>query len=530
MLLPGRMRVLGVAAFLLVAAPLFGVAPAVASIIAFRATPAYFSPNGDGVQDHVGFTWTLSDSASDFTITIQVSGVSGPPILRHIDLGPRPAGLDSAQWNGTDDSAQPLSDNRYVATAIETSASVGVVPTGFAVVVLDTTPPSLPTIDGAVDTSQVQNQRVLSGFAEGADSVRVFREGLYDTTVAVQYLAPDTIYTATRTLNVGPNLFAVQSKDFAGNLSALTTTVTVRYINAPELLSARAAPTYFSPNNDGVFDTSYVNVDLDAPSTRVVVDVRAGDPPNGAVDLSTPVAHLYDGPMPGGTTVVAWDGRDSTGAPARDGAYEFRVFAATFTADGAPFNTPTLNSPIHLDTVPPGVPALNPPLPSISFRQVLLVAGSSAGADSVFVTRNGARVAEGGPSFRFEVPLAPDVNTFTLQAVDTAGNASAIAGPYDVNYETPVGFHANERFRANDAFVFNLLRPATAIDIVLYTLRGRPVRTLAARSLNTHYDVEWDGKDDLGNFAGDGPYVARARISYLDGTSAEVHGAVVLVK
>jgi len=114
--------------------------------------------------------------------------------------------------------------------------------------------------------------------------------------------------------------------------------------------------------------------------------------------------------------------------------------------------------------------------------------------------------------------------------VDTAGNASAIAGPYDVNYETPVGFHANERFRANDAFVFNLLRPATAIDIVLYTLRGRPVRTLAARSLNTHYDVEWDGKDDLGNFAGDGPYVARARISYLDGTSAEVHGAVVLVK
>jgi len=206
------------------------------------------------------------------------------------------------------------------------------------------------------------------------------------------------------------------------------------------------------------------------------------------------------------------------------------VFAATFLADGTPFITPTLNTPIHLDTVPPGLPLLNPPLTSVSFRQLLVIAGSSAGADSVFVNRNGTRVAEGGPTFSLEVPLAPAVNTFTLQAVDTAGNVSPVAGPFNVNYETPVGFHANERFRPNDAFVFNLERPATAIDVVLYTLRGRIVRTLGARSLNTHYDVEWDGKDDLGTFAGDGPYVARARISYLDGTSAEVRGAVVLVK
>jgi hypothetical protein len=33
-----------------------------------------------------------------------------------------------------------------------------------------------------------------------------------------------------------------------------------------------------------------VNVDLDAPSTRVVVDVRAGDPPNRA-SISDLVAH-----------------------------------------------------------------------------------------------------------------------------------------------------------------------------------------------------------------------------------------------
>ena len=148
----------------------------------------------------------------------------------------------------------------------------------------------------------------------------------------------------------------------------------------------------------------------------------------------------------------------------------------------------------------------------------------------MFVNRNGTRVAEGGASFSLEVPLTPDVNTFTLQAVDTAGNVSPVAGPFTVNYSTPIGFHANERFRPNDAFVFNLQRPATAIDIVLYTLRGRATRSISVRGLNTHFDVGWNGLDDLGAFAGDGPYVARARITYLDGTSAEVHGAVVLVK
>ena len=56
--LSGRTRALGVAAFLLVAAPVFGAGSAIAAILAFRVTPTHFSPNGDGVQDRTLFAWT----------------------------------------------------------------------------------------------------------------------------------------------------------------------------------------------------------------------------------------------------------------------------------------------------------------------------------------------------------------------------------------------------------------------------------------------------------------------------------------
>ena len=51
-----------------------------------------------------------------------------------------------------------------------------------------------------------------------------------------------------------------------------------------------------------------------------------------------------------------------------------------------------------------------------------------------------------------------------------------------------------------------------------------------SRDVQLHYDIPWDGKDERGDFAGDGPYVARAVVTYTDGTRSESKGAVVLVK
>ncbi len=517
-------------AMLAMAAALVIPTRAQAVISAFQATPAYFSPNGDGVLDQVNFTWGLTDAASD--VQLVVTPAAGGAPVRTIDLGARPAGLDSAPWDGKDGASVVVAEGSYKVTLVETPAAGGTTPNAVAVVVVDITPPDLPTIDGATDSSQVAVIRFVEGTAPGADSVRVYLNGLFAASGIATLVGDVPEYQVQVDLLPGANQIAVQGKDLAGNLSALTPPITARYLNAPDLF-ARGTSLAFSPNGDGVKDTIFVRTFVDAPTTRLVVDVRSGSvPASGETDKTQPVAHLYDGPANPDTLLFAWDGRDSAGAAMPDGPYMFRVKAWTFNALGDSFFTPPISPPFTLDTRPPGTPVPSPLPTATTFRNFLVLAGPSAGADSIFVLPDGprtiARPFDGG--FQFELPLNVGPNTFSLQAVDSAGNLSAVAGPYTVDFELPTGFHANERFRANDAFVFNLQKAATAIDITLYTLRGRRVRTLSSHDVQLHYEIPWDGLDDLGDVAGDGPYVARATVTYVDGTRTESKGAVVLVK
>ena len=56
------------------------------------------------------------------------------------------------------------------------------------------------------------------------------------------------------------------------------------------------------------------------------------------------------------------------------------------------------------------------------------------------------------------------------------------------------------------------------------------LRTLAVNQLNQRYELPWNVKDDAGNTVGDGPYVARASVTYEDGTSTIQTAAVVVAK
>jgi len=128
------------------------------------------------------------------------------------------------------------------------------------------------------------------------------------------------------------------------------------------------------------------------------------------------------------------------------------------------------------------------------------------------------------------VPLHVGQNHIQFQALDEAGNVSPLSAMYTIDYETPLGFHAPERFRAGDAFGVNLPSAAISAVIDLYTLRGTPVRQLVATGSATHYELPWDLKDFAGSIVGDGPYLARLRVSYANGTGTEAKAAIVVVK
>ena len=506
-----------------------------AGTVNMRANPVAFSPNGDGVREVTVISWTVTDSAAaSIVIKIRRSGVNpSTPALRTFDLGARPVGRDSIEWDGRDDAAVLLPDTLYAIRLTERDALGAILSQPQVAVQLDATPPIAPHIAGPVDTTRSTADYTLSGTAAGADSVILWRDGVPADTAGVGIDPPDFAFKIK--LNEGDNRFSVQAFDRAGNVSPQTTEVDVHYVNTADVGLVAAVPPAFSPNGDGVLDSSRVSFSIDAPTTRLEVHVRRGPIPLGQ-DVTAPVTTLFDGPAAAGPKSFVWAGRDSLGAPAGEASYVFAVRAESLTAGGTPIpSTVTRYAAVTLDLTPPPAPVLDPPPPARTSRSTLVLHIRAPAADSAFVFDNGNRIARATvPGFKKEVeltvPLILGDNAFTLESNDLAGNPSPRSAPFVVLYEEPIGFHAPERFTAGDEFDVNLTSPARSVVIDLFTLRGEPVRRLVSTQSLTRYELVWNLADETGNMVGDGPYVARLTVTYPDGTVRESRGAVVVVK
>ena len=510
--------------------------PAFADVDSFRASPSSFSPNADGRRDVTILKWNLTAGSAD-TIEIAIrnfiaSTTSTP--LRTITLVARPVGRDSVVWNGQDDFGALLPDTLYSARLLEKNAAGDTIAAAAIAIELDTTAPIVPVIDGPADTTVADTVYTVSGIAAGADTAIVFRGGVpFDTLATTDDPAA---FNWKLKLAEGDNLFSVQAYDRAYNLSPQTTAIDVHYLNTPGLGPARALPSSFSPNGDGVLDSTRCVVTLDAPTTRLLVEMRRGAVPAVANDTSHPVAVLYDAPAAAGPLSFVWDGRDSVGAIVADGLYFFRVRAESLSIQGVPI--PPLaprTAAFTLDNTPPVAPILALPLPERSLRSTTVVEVQTDFADSLFGWRNGTPISRNSTGTgiwktTLSVPLVLGENDLTFRAKDFAGNESAVGGPFVIRYEAPLGFHAPELFRRGDAFVVNLETPPRSVVLDLFTLKGQPVRRLSSNQVLVRYELAWDLNDESGNAVGDGPYIARLTVTFADGSVQDTKGAVVVVK
>jgi flagellar hook assembly protein FlgD len=527
----------------LLALPLFAAAsfgPAGAIVSNLHVRPNAFSPNADGVRDSTVIVWDLSGSgAACLKLTIAGSG-SGGTIVRTFDLGARPGGPDSIAWNGTDSLGAPVPDRLYGIILEERNATCDTVySNGQVTVLLDVSVPPVPTYDHG-DSTVTRAQFRLDGIAAEADTVALFRDGArVDTVTTLVSTGAAARYTFDVLLTEGDNRFSVQSWDRAENLSPQATDVTVFYLNAPDIGIVSAQPASFSPNGDGRVDSTRMSLTLDEPTTRLVVQARRGlTPAAGAIDVTMPVALLYDGPAPAGPQTYPWDGTDSTGTRTTDGDYVLVAQAESISTAGTPLPSVRKSyARVVLDTVAPPAPVVDPLPRTTSFRTQVELNVLMSGSDSLRISRDGAQLRVDEVDLQLvptptlhAVPLHPGTNVITLEAIDRAGNISPVAGPYSVTFEEPLGFHAPERFRKDDAFGVNVSSPATSVVVELFTLRGTPVRQLTATGSATHYELPWDLKDTAGNFVGDGPYVARLRVGFPNGTGSEMRAAIVVVK
>ncbi len=526
---------------LVLAAGLVAAGPSLSAVSNVRVDGGSFSPNGDGVHDLVRILWSASTPPESLRVEIRPSaqGTSGPWV-RAFALGPRPAGPDEVSWDGRNDAAAPLPEGPYVALVLELTAAGAPVAgsAGTALVTIDITAPPVPAIlEGFDGRDTTASSLAAAGIAPGADSVVVFSGGVPIDTVRVS--STDSSFKATAPLIEGPNAIAAQSFDRAGNRSPLSPAVTVTYRNTADITVFAARPFVSSPNGDGVLDSVRIQLRLDAPTTRLVVQVREAVPyltGSSFADSLDWIRILHDGPLPAGDHFFDWDGRDSTGTAVPDGFWFYFAQAESANAAGNPFPGLRKYTFSLLDRTAPSVPVPSPPPPARTTRNSATFTGIPVGtaqvADTVLVWRGGTVVGRDVDKARWSItaPLVLGDNTFTLEGADRGGNRSPMSAPITILYEEPLGFHAPERFRATDVFDVNVTRTARSVRIDLHDMGGRRVRTLLVDQLGQRYELPWNLQDDRGITVGDGPYVARVTVTYDDGVVETKSGAIVVAK
>jgi flagellar hook assembly protein FlgD len=187
-----------------------------------------------------------------------------------------------------------------------------------------------------------------------------------------------------------------------------------------------------------------------------------------------------------------------------------------------------------VDSLPPAPPILDR-VPAVIERPELALAGTAAGAESVFVDFDGrlAEVVHVLAGSRFEVTvrgMAQGPHTASAVAQDRALNRSGPSATLSFEYTEPLGAQLPERFLAGDYIQVNLTRPARSVTVKIYTLHGRLVRSFASADANLLHEFQWDLTDDDGRRVGSGPYVVRVIAEQESGAPLEKRLATVVTR
>jgi flagellar hook assembly protein FlgD len=424
---------------------LFGMLPSIRTAVAGigdpkiyspTATPAAFSPNGDGVRDTVLLHAGLS-SVDAWTITL--SDASGAVVARFSGIGQ----VASAVWNGRDATGKRVPDGAYVASFAASDAN-GTARPAKAVVRIDTVSPQFtgltasPTVVspngdrfadsaaldfGLSETSGVGLTvldangtvvRTVAAVTEAAGSRRLVWDGKVSSGGALA-AAPDGAYQVV-----------LRATDAAGNHSTASVAVTVD----DTLGHPRLSPIWISPNGDGVTDAGLLTFRTTRGARLNVTVATSG----GAV-----VRRALLGSLASGAHTWRWDGLNTVGAEVADGTYRCTLSAANA------IGTVAVTLTWHVDTAPPSAAWRSAPLSTKLGKTVNATyrvgdnLSPRAFVAIVAITASGAKVASSSPTVKTATtlgwsftPKARGTYTVRLRATDLAGNVQATPATFVV--------------------------------------------------------------------------------------------------
>ena len=424
---------------------LFGMLPSIRAAIAGigdpkiyspAATPAAFSPNGDGALDTVRLHAGLS-STDAWTITL--SDTSGAVVARFSSTGT----AASAVWNGRDAAGKRVPDGVYVASFAASDVNGTARPATVAVRI-DTVSPQMTGLSASPRVISPNGDRLADSVALGFSlsetsgvglTVRDAKGTIVRTVAAVTEAAGSRRLVWDGKVSTGGTLAAapdgvyqvvLSATDAAGNRSTASVPVTVD----DTLGHPRLAPIWISPNGDGVRDTGLLTFRT-TRSARVSVTIAT---PGGTV-----VRRVALGSLPSGAHRWRWDGLDTTGVAVTDGTYRCTLSAANAVG------TVALALAWHVDTAPPTAAWRGAPLrvklgktvhasyrvgDALSPRAlVAIVATTASGVRAASSSATVKTATTHGWSFK---PKRRGTYTVRLTATDLAGNAQATPATFVV--------------------------------------------------------------------------------------------------
>jgi flagellar hook assembly protein FlgD len=290
--------------------------------------------------------------------------------------------------------------------------------------------------------------------------------------------------------------------------------VVVDTSKALTLTSIAITQTYFSPNGDGVQDTTVLTANTNYDDAAWTIKVK--NPLNSVVRTFTST---------GPNLAFIWDGKDSGGAIQQDGLYTLVISVA------AGLGSVSGSAATTLDNTPPSVsitsPGASQVLSNVYAQGVADVTISGLANDANFsswtldyglgtppaswtVLRSAVPTpANGVLAVWPTLDKANGVYSLRLRAADKAGNLVATSvTPTVGNFKmTQSVLELNPSNGQTQSYVSTVPFQLSE-SIVIRNASGQVVRTLlgpTTRAAGTHTDP-WDGRGDGGSLVADGPY------------------------
>ena len=505
----------------------------------------YFTPNGDGSEDLARVTYGLSQPA---TVDVKIADAEGTVVRTVLNHAPQPESWNSNQfeWNGLDDEGDEAPEGQYTYTLRAENASGAVTTVTGHLGILRSVPAQLTAPAPGASLAGDATARLLPTAGYTLSSVRFSASGGGSLSPPSVAKGGDGSYSYTfnsALMTNGANRVQSQFswRDAFNQFHFYVAEVPVTVSN-PVRFGGLTRDAAFSPNGDGVEDTTTTIVQLTNGAADVTVRVLDAD--------GEPVKTLFDGHHEPYLSTV-WDGTDADGAPAPDGEYDIEIAATnaagtTMTvrsvaidtqvvgAFTAPAPGQTLTGSEHLAFVPRTGLTVNAVYYEGKCRSwqpytCQLAYAGFADLDGTWGADVDTTRLEDGPN-----TLVADVSFYDQYGTSHSWPVSisvAVNNPVRLDQGTgPTAFTPNGDGEEDTTEVgYGITRDATA-DIAIATEGGTIIRHIDDVPATAPYGrFTWDGKDDDGEIVDDGTYTWTLTVTDPGGGSDTMSGDLAVV-